>query len=288
VDGHLTGVGWRQERLHFEMRDAPEGKALVAISAGDEVALEVVGKRSCIGFRAPDSESLTPCPKSVEGIGASQCPDCFDSSKMLPCLRCNGERCTNPARRGECVQPYNHAVYLAAFAPGVFKVGVARWSRRFERLAEQGARLALIVARDDGQQVRRMESQFAFASVPDRLAPTEKLRAYTMAAPLPALEEQLRELYMATRLRVIGQWLREPHVVELPEMPVLEATPQLLRPHPGLRIRGRVFAVCGQILIMDTDVGERVALEATQLIGHRLRSLEGEEQGTGQMAMGLL
>src|ERR1035437_9835934 len=163
MDGHLTGVGWREKKLNFELRTPDDKKSLVAVSVGDEVAIEVTRERSCIGYRAPDSGSLTPCPHGEKSISASQCLDCLTDAHILPCLRCTGERCANPLRRGDCVQPENHAVYLAAFGPGIFKVGVARWERRFERLAEQGARLALIVARDDGQQVRRVESQFRFA-----------------------------------------------------------------------------------------------------------------------------
>jgi hypothetical protein len=290
LDGHLTGVGWRESALHFELRGEGD-KALVAVAAGDEVALEVVGKRSCIGYRAPGSGTLTPCPHDAQG-SASQCPSCLTEAAILPCHRCTGERCTNSARRSACVRPRNHAVYLAAFGPDTFKVGVARWDRRFERLAEQGARVALIIAREDGQQARRLESQFKFASIPDRLAPTDKLRALAQPATPQALEAALRTAFEQTKIRVIGQWLREPHVVELPAAPegVLSSVPRLLKAKDGdgLRLRGHVRAVCGQLLVIDTDMGERVAVEASSLIGYRLRALADEEGGVGQMAMSLL
>src|SRR5690606_17361353 len=107
----------------------------------------------------------------------SQCPECFQRAVILPCLRCDGERCRNPARRPSCVRPKNHALYLCAFGPGAIKVGVARWSRRAHRVAEQGAREALIVARDDGQMIRRYERMVARSGIPDRLQPAERLRA---------------------------------------------------------------------------------------------------------------
>jgi hypothetical protein len=287
MNGHCTGVGWSDGQLNFELLDVDGEKRLVAISVGSEFAVQLLGERRCIGFRAPDAESLVPCPEKMSEISGSQCPDCFEKQQILPCLRCNGDRCSNPARRVSCVQPHNHAVYLASFGPGVVKVGVARWHRRFERLAEQGARAAIIIARDDGQQVRRVESQFRFAKIVDRVQASEKLRAYTQAGTPEKLREELLTVFAMTKFRIIGQWLKEAEVVELPAIPLLDAAPRLLPPRAGFRIRGEVTAVCGQLLLIAADTGETVALEATSLVGYDVRALTSSEQGEGQMVLAL-
>jgi hypothetical protein len=288
MNGHCTGVGWLDQQLNFEVLDDSGEKILTSVSVGSEFAIELPFERRCIGYRAPDSQSLVPCPEHVLNTSSSQCADCFEKQQILPCLRCDGERCNNPARRNHCVQPENHAVYLASFGPGVVKVGVARWERRFERLAEQGARAAIIIARDDGQQVRRVESQFRFAKIVDRVQAQEKLRAYTQAGEVAKLRKELLNVYAMTKVRIIGQWLKEPEVIDLPTIPLFEHPPRLSTPHAGLRLRGKVSAVCGQLLIIASDTGETVALEATSLIGYDVRALADYEQGAGQLVLELV
>lgn len=289
MHGHCTGVGWSEGSLSFELRDRDE-KSQRELRSGDELAIELVGSRQCIGYRPPEGGSLLACPGGADNLSSAQCPDCFEQARILPCLRCTGDRCNNPVRRKSCVVPENHAVYLASFGPGVVKVGVARWERRYERLAEQGARAAIVIARDDGQQVRRMESQYRsfIDGVEDRLSPTEKLTAYTLAGSPEKLRKELAEVFDLSKIRVLGQWLNTPEPVELPLLPVLPTAPRLLRPGAGFRLRGTVFALCGQAIIIDSDTGERVALEASSLAGYELRALHTSEQGEGQLTMALV
>jgi hypothetical protein len=131
-----------------------------------------------------------------------------------------------------------------------------------------------------------VESQFRFADVDDRLSPTDKLRAYTQAGSPEKLREELNEVFAATKIRVLGgQWLKTPEIVELPPLPVLAQTPRLLGPGAGFRLRGWVRDVCGQMLIIASDTGETVVLEATSLVGYQVRELEASEQGEGQMVL---
>ena len=53
MNGHCTGVGWRDGGLHFEMLEPDGEKVLTAVSVSSELAVEVAGGRCCIGFRAP-------------------------------------------------------------------------------------------------------------------------------------------------------------------------------------------------------------------------------------------
>lgn len=286
-----TGLGRRDDILHLEL--SADTKTTWPIVAGKEFAFELDGQRHCVGARPPGSHSLVACPSHVSGISANQCPACFEASVILPCHRCEGDRCANPARRGDCVQPDNHAVYLASFGPGAFKVGVARWERRRERLLEQGARAAIIIARDDGQMARRIESQVkrlrdedGNRPIPDKRQFHDKLRLMTLAGSRQQLTVEIADLWPKVKPRVLGQFLDTPEVVELPDAPLLGELPRVLTAAPDLRVRGTVMAVYGQTLLIDSDSAEQVALDAAGLVGYRLRVLDAGEVGVGQLALG--
>lgn len=286
MDGLCTGAGWREDgKLHLELRDG-EQKTTPELTEGSQLAFEVLGSRTCIGSRPPDSESLIPCPDHVTGIPGNQCPQCFSSTNILSCHLCDGERCKNPARRSACVQPQNHGCYLASFGPGLMKVGVALWERRYQRLMEQGAKAGIIIARDDGQMIRRVESQIRRrGGVPDRVQPREKLYALTQAASVDDLRAELKQLAGELRPRISGRWLDQFEAIDLPTLPQLDQIPRLLSVSDGMRLRGELAAVCGQTLIIDSDTAEQVALEVTSLVGYELRSLQADEQGAGQLAL---
>jgi hypothetical protein len=285
MEGLCTGVGIHDGEFHLEIR--AQEKELYPLQVGKAFGLELTERRACIGFRSPGSTSLEPCPDDIKGISANQCDACLERAQMLPCLRCTGERCMNPARRSDCVQPKNHAVYLASFGPGVLKVGVARWLRRNERVREQGSRAGIIIARDDGQLVRRIESQIKKYGIRDRIAPTEKLRALTQVAQQEQLIDELREELAMIKTRVRGAWLDQVETVALEEAPLLQSTPRLVQPESGLRIKGQITDIIGQILLVSADTGETVALEAPSLVGYQLRELALDEIGEGQLALSI-
>lgn len=285
INGHVTGAGWRERDLNIEYLAASGEKKLHTFGIGDEVALRIDGGRDCIGSRPPGAESLTACPDAATGLSSSQCTRCFERALLLPCLRCTGEICRNPVRRGQCVQPDNHALYLANFGPGHPKVGVARWDRRAERLYEQGARAAIVIARDDGQKIRRAESQIRRFGIPDRLQMREKLGLLTVSATVAELEEELLDAFGGIRLRMRASWLKEPEVVAMPEQPLVEVAPRLIGPRPSLCLRGTIEAIDGQAVIMRNDSGELVALEVSALAGYRVSPLAEGHGSSGQMAL---
>jgi hypothetical protein len=316
--GLCTGVGRHDGQLHLEIRSGDGDEQLYDLIAGREFTFETAGARRCIGFRRPDDNALVPCPNSITDLGRPQCDDCLTAAFILPCLLCAGERCGNPLRRGSCVRPANHITYLASFGPGIIKVGVARWERRLERLIEQGARTAIAIARDDGQQVRRLETHIkkhikvrqntrdgiVNALIPDRLAPTSKLWAYTQASgqmtahdggesrqqqEIAALRAELMDvLVSAVKPRVRAQWLSPAEALDLPPLPFLSQEPRLLQVRPHDRMRATLVAVLGQTLLLDADTGEQLAMDAGSLVGYDLRPLDAHEHGEDQLSLGLL
>jgi hypothetical protein len=225
--------------------------------------------------------------------------------------------CSNALRRDRCVVADNHVTYLASFGPGIVKIGVARWNRRVERLAEQGARAAIILARDDGQQVRRLETfvkrhikvrqltrdGLKDALIPDRLAPTTKLWAYTKRAVAQMdgesdeahharetemlLQELERIASHEIRPRFDAKWTGEKDMVDLPRFALPAREPRLMSLRPHDRVRGTITSICGETIILNSDTGETVAMDAGSLVGYPLRSLTDSEHGEGQLSMSL-
>jgi hypothetical protein len=107
-----------------------------------------LGDRHCAG--TTDGDVHLACPNDP----APYCPDHTD---RWPCARCTGE-CAKPI--DACDE--EHAVYLAAFAPDVVKVGVTRSWRLERRLREQGAdRAAHLRTVADGRIARQIEADIA-------------------------------------------------------------------------------------------------------------------------------
>ncbi len=130
------------------------------LAPGSELAF-TLGERHCAGER--DGDAHAAC-------GAAAAPYCPDHADDWPCARCTGN-CEKPLPSCEA----EHAVYLAAFAPAVLKVGVTRLSRLPARLREQGAdRGAHLHAVSDGRIARRIERELA-ESVPDRVTTPTKI-----------------------------------------------------------------------------------------------------------------
>lgn len=106
----------------------------------------------------------TPCDRE-------KAPYCDRHTGRWACARCTGN-CDLPLP--SCRE--EHAVYLAAFAPATFKVGVTRSWRLQTRLREQGAdRAAHLRTVEDGRIARRIEAEIA-ADVGDRVRVPTKIR----------------------------------------------------------------------------------------------------------------
>jgi hypothetical protein len=126
----------------------------VPLSPGCDLTYSL-GERRCAGVLT--DEGHRPCD-------ASEAPYCPAHTSRWPCARCTGD-CDRPLET--CRE--EHAVYLAAFAPATFKVGVTRSWRLRERLREQGAdRAAHLRTVADGRVARQVEAEIA-AEVGDRV-----------------------------------------------------------------------------------------------------------------------
>ncbi|WP_144901552.1 DUF2797 domain-containing protein [Halobellus captivus] len=132
----------------------------VTLDPGTELAY-TLGERRCAGTITDEGHVSCSNPSA---------PYCPQHRSTWVCAKCTG---TCLKDEMDCVEP--HAIYLAAFAPDVFKVGVTKEWRLETRLREQGAdRGALLQTVSDGRIAREREAEIA-REIPDRIrVPTKR------------------------------------------------------------------------------------------------------------------
>ena len=194
-----------------------------------------LGERHCAG--SISNGGHTPCPNP----GAPYCPVHDDD---WPCASCRGQ-CDLPIEA--CRE--EHAIYLAAFAPSTFKVGVTRLNRLATRLREQGAdRGAHLQAVSTGRLARRIETELA-ESVPDRVPVDTKVAGLHRTVDRGAWEGLL------DRYDLIRTFEFE-YELALTEQPVRETL-----------LTGTVVGTQGRLLVLERN-GGRYAVDLRDLVGY--------------------
>ena len=165
----------------YETASAPDDSAALVLAGGDEesdganpdAAVERrplppgtelayrLGERHCAGTIHEGEHVACDAPDA---------PYCDAHSSTWVCARCTGS-CLKDEM--DCYE--EHAVYLAAFAPDTFKVGVTRSWRLDTRLREQGAdRAAHLHTVSNGRIAREIEADLA-EDLTDRVRVPTKL-----------------------------------------------------------------------------------------------------------------
>lgn len=175
VVGYDVGIGDGEPALVL----AEEGTLRRApLSTGRELAY-ALGERRCAGTIV-DGEH-----RACENARA---PHCEAHSRTWVCARCTGV-CLKDEM--DCFE--EHAVYLAAFAPASFKVGVTRAWRLETRLREQGAdRAAHLHTVSNGRIAREIESEIA-RDVGDSVRVPTKVRGFGEPVDVDAWSTLLSE-----------------------------------------------------------------------------------------------
>ena len=236
-----------------------EGDEPAALLIADEGAVDreplvpgrelcyTLGDRRCAGTvtardRGEDGDEIH---RACENPDAPYCPE---HTHRWPCARCVGD-CELPLE--SCRE--EHVVYLAAFAPGRFKVGVTRSWRLETRLREQGAdRAAHIRTVVDGQVARQVEADIA-AGIPDRVRIPEKVAGLHRSVDEDAWQELLAEF------DVIEAFDFE-YGLDLDAQPVAETL-----------ATGTVLGTQGRVLVLAREAGT-YAVDLRDLVGHEIET----------------
>ncbi len=291
ASGHaiqLVGYTWASGGLDLLWRPWPSGTA--AEAEGQEpqrwpiargMALELVaarpgmpGERRCVGYRPPRGGPPQPCPewRAMPPGGHSQCEDCERREGRLEIVASDGSRPPTGPRAAYLMSA--HEVYLAGFAPELFKVGVANAGRTALRVLEQGAPVGLVIGRaDDGMAARRLEHAISLAGARERIPVSVKLRALYPAPDATALLRQLDGELERLSSALPDGWPPDVEQLAPPRrldntatlaLDALGAPPLAAPPPPAGRIAGEVAAASGALLLtrqaQPTLWGEAAAL----------------------------
>jgi len=148
-----------------------EEPAALVVATDGQVGTEPLARGEALSYTLGDRH----CAGTVDddrhiACDAETAPYCEVHTSRWPCARCRGD-CSLPLESCE----EEHAVYLAAFAPATFKIGVTRSWRLDRRLREQGAdRAAHLRTVADGRIARQIEADIA-AEIGDRVRVPTKI-----------------------------------------------------------------------------------------------------------------
>lgn len=177
---------------------------------------------------------------------AEPAPYCADHADDWPCARCTGN-CDKPLPTCDA----EHAVYLAAFAPDVLKVGVTRLERLPIRLREQGAdRAAHLHTVSDGRIARQVERELAESL-------TDQVRTGTKVAGLARAVDDAVWGETLDRYDAISTFAFD-YGFELGERPVAETL-----------VTGTVVGTKGRLLVLQRPSGTFV-VDLRDLVGYEL------------------
>ncbi len=219
--------------------------------------------------------SLAPGTQLSYGLGERHCagtieegrhhacdepttPYCEHHTSRWPCARCTGG-CTLPL--ASCRE--EHAVYMAAFAPAIFKVGVTRSWRLQTRLQEQGAdRAAHLRTVENGRKARRIEAGIAARdNLTDRVRTTRKYQGLDRGVDTAAWDQTLAEFSpVTTHVFEYG--------LELNRQPVTETV-----------AAGTVRGTKGRVLVL-ARAGSMYATDLRALVGHEVGADHGRLQAS--------
>ena len=220
---------------------------------------------------------LTPGTRLAYGLDERHCAGTFDGSTHLSCERSSAPhcelhsstwvcaRCTGTCLKDEMDCYEEHAIYLAAFAPNIFKVGVTKAWRLETRLREQGAdRAAHLRTVEDGRIAREIESELA-TELTDRVRVPQKIDGLHRSVDEDAWTDLLDSF------DVIDTYAFD-YGVDFDDRPVVETL-----------ATGTVVAIKGRILVLE-HAGSTYAVDGRDLVGYEL--VEGGTDRDLQSSLG--
>ena len=250
VVGYDTGEGCDREPALLVAREGVVERE--PLPPGRELAY-TLGERRCAG--AVDGTDHAACENSTA-------PYCDRHRSTWVCAKCTG---TCLKAEMDCHQ--EHAVYLAAFAPATFKVGVTKLPRLRTRLREQGADCgALLRTVANGRIAREIEAELAAETpLPDAVRVATKVEGMGHDVDEAAWERLLGSFEIRERFDL-------EYGLDLERAPVAETLAS-----------GAVRGTKGRVLVLE-QAGGTFAVDMRRLVGYEL--LEGSSSRELQSSLG--
>jgi hypothetical protein len=204
-----------------------------------------------------------PGSQLAYGLERRHCAGTFADAAHVPCERSSAPycdrhsstwvcaRCTGTCLKDEMDCHDDHAIYLAAFAPTTFKVGVTREWRLETRLREQGAdRAAHLRTVKNGRIAREIESELATEF-------TDRVRVPTKIDGLGRTVDEEAWADTLDGFDPIDTYDFD-YGLDLPDRPVAETL-----------ATGTVRGVKGRVLVLD-HADSTYAVDARDLVGYEI------------------
>lgn len=202
-------------------------------------------------------QSLAPGTELAYTLGERHCAGTMDDERHIACERERAPYCeihiTPWTVANNRDSDDEHAIYLAAFAPAVFKVGVTRLERLETRLREQGADRAAHVRTVPGGRIAR-ERETAIAREYDI---TERVRVATKIRGFGDAVDKRRWQTLLAGFDVHEEFVFE-YGLDLDGRPVAETL-----------LSGVVRCVKGRVLVLDHRA-TAYAVDMRDLVGYEL------------------
>jgi hypothetical protein len=218
-----------------------------------------------------DREPLEPGRSLGFSLGARRCAGTLDGTTHRDCEReatpyCDQHtstwvcaRCTGSCLKDEMDCYDGHAIYLAAFAPATFKVGVTKEWRLRTRLREQGAdRAAHLRTVENGRVAREIESQLADEFI-DRVRVPVKVWGIHRDVDTEAWESTLAEFDPVETFDF-------DYGLDLDAAPVPETV-----------LTGDVVGVQGRVLVVERG-GTTYAVDLRDLVGYEVSEEKSDKE----------
>lgn len=205
------------------------------------------------------------CAGSVDEGDHESCdretgPYCDWHASTWACARCTGD-CDLPLPA--CRE--DHAVYLAAFAPSTFKVGVTRAWRLRARLREQGTDRAVHLRTvTNGRIARQIEAEIA-ETVGDQVRVATKIRGFGHDVDQAAWKDLLAEFDPIETFSFR-------YGLDLDRPPIHETL-----------LSGAVVGTKGRVLVLDRE-GTRYGVDMRDLVGYEV--VAGSNERNRQSSLG--
>ncbi|QZA88695.1 DUF2797 domain-containing protein [Salinarchaeum sp. IM2453] len=231
IVGYDVGSPERSSKLLFAQGKEIHQQALVP---GNELEYMLQSRR-CAG--AIEENTHIACTNE-------EAPYCPQHTDIWPCARCRGD-CSMPV--ANCHKP--HVLYLAVFAPAIYKVGVTKKTRLEQRLYEQGAdRGAYLTSFPNGRAARKREAELA-TEIGDRIQVSQKIKGLDRSVDVQQWEELLSQFDTIERYNLN-------YNIELEHAPIQETM-----------VSGTVRGVKGRILLVENN-NTVYATDLRDLVGY--------------------
>jgi hypothetical protein len=232
----------------------------VPVGPGTAFGWQATPPRRCIGLWRPDRRLRLPCPhrQLIPQTGTGiQCAACAtaDPGRAL-------------ARDQALDDDRQFVLYLAWFGQDLVKVGLTAVERGADRLAEQGALAYSGLARGPLIPIRRAERQVAATGLArERLTSAAKIPRWWALPPAAdrrtAVEEACHRIHAQVSwppgVQPLGCQVHDQVTMFGLDRPLPPSYRPVTGVLPGRALDGRIIAVAGRHLLLDTDAGPVLA-----------------------------